>query len=274
MDKDRNMDLYITCYKEVYDYVKDKVKTPEQAMEATKETFEEIFGKSDISENIEQFLEMAKTIADKKCKEQRWKRSKRWLGKIGIALCITGFVGMLCSASFLQYIDRIPGTGYQDQELNFCLQEIFKISQSNSALDFMDNGDANSAYYYIGVGEISLIKDGAMSWVEPNEEFYVAMIQVHDEKDVGHIIDLMKEKVEPQEWFEDYFEQMGTPDHKRSWNTVSVDDFEFYVNGEYILVTYVNPELVESGQRPSTEEMQKIFDSSIRKRRIREMLNL
>lgn len=273
MDKDIKTSLYIAYYQEIYDYIKKKVKTSEQAVEATKETFEEIFKLQDEEKESEEFLEYAKKIAESKCKNQRRKRVESWLLKIGGVLCVVGFVGMLCFISYLKYIDCDPSI-VDDTEVNLCMQKIWRISQCESAYDLMDGGDALFTYYCTGIGDISLIKSGAMSWVEPDEKFYVAMIQTHNEEDVNQIISLMKEKVKPQEWFERYYNQVGTQEYQRSWNSVSIEDFDFYVNGEFILITYVDPELVKSGKRLSVKEMQKNFDKSVNGIKFKNKFNL
>jgi len=215
----------------------------------------------------EKFLELARKTADLKCKQQKGERIKNGLMITGAAICMIGLVVMLFWMSLLQYTEdgwEIGEEPNDNQELSFCMNEIFKISQSNCAADLMDKTDASAVYQYTGIGDISLIKDGAMAWVEPDEKFYVALIQVHHEEDVSHIINLMKEEMQPEEWFQDYYDDIDTIGENYQWNEVSIEDFEFYVNGDYILVTYVDPELVEGSQRPSSEEMQGWFDKCIK----------
>ena len=258
MTGDQKIIFYKKHYQEIYSYIKMRVKTPEQAVEVTGETFTEFF-KTWNEKNSEDIINIVKKIADKKCKKSRGKVFGKWLSVLGIAVFIV-LLAMLIywdaspKKNMKEALESFHEWDYKTGD-EFAVHALFAISNYPSASDFINGGDPLSAYLSAGIGDLSLIKDGAVSGGEPDEKFYVAFIQVHNEEDIGQIISLMKQRVRPDKWFEEY--------HVNNWTDVSVDDFEFYVNRDCILITYVDLELVENGKIPSVKKMRANFDAVV-----------
>ena len=273
MNMDNRTSLYTKYYQEVYDYVKDKVKTPERAVDVTQKTFAEIFKMPDIPEKSEKFMELAKNIADKKRRIPGWKIHIRE-EVIVIVLSVAITIPIL--------LDSTPEHKMEEELESWVVQwetgqwdEMFfaafsTISKLDAGADVTDRSDSIAAYTYSGVGDANLIKNGVTTWVEPNELCYVAMIQAYNEDEIDQVIGMIKNNLKPEEWF--VFEDGDAMNrtHQERWGKVSMDDFGFYVNGDCILITYIDPELVESGEVISVDEMRERFDlvMAIRKKKL------
>lgn len=115
------------------------------------------------------------------------------------------------------------------------------------------------------------LKDSsAVKWAvstDPNSEprFYAMVLQVNDIEKMSSVVEQLKENLDPDNWeYYPYDEKTGKDGERTTfWKGITKDELQFYVNQDYLLVTYVDSEAVENGYYFSSENMQQKLDDIV-----------
>ncbi len=128
--------------------------------------------------------------------------------------------------------------------------------------------EENEAWWrmHLGIESYDLVVDGAFTSTADDYQFYAALVETIDPQAAEIVINEMKTNLEPEKWTWVYYDEYFNESYFY-WEDVSVQDFQFYTNGKYIFVSYVDQDLVESGEVPGSDNMQERFDYLIEARR-------
>lgn len=132
--------------------------------------------------------------------------------------------------------------------------------------------DEYSRKKFFGLTDVSNVKwaFATETWRYP--AFYVMLLQVEDEALMENVLTQVKKNIDPYEWdYCPYDEETDSYGERTTlWEGVTIDDFQFYVNQDYLLVTYADPGGVERDVLKSSEEMQQTLDSIVRYKEVLE----
>lgn len=283
--------LYERHYDEIYSYILKKVKLPEKAADITEDVFIEVFMMID-TEDSEKFWELGKKAADNACEEyerqiRAAKREKKSSNKkvrrrislvIAVLMAILSIILKLGYASQQGKITWIEWAWQRHMTIQMGMEDVVEEDFDFIALnriagelpygtsDLLEVGtDAKLYHNLYGIDSIGYIVDGAASVnTDPERTLFAAWIEVASEDYVEIIIEEMKQNLKKEGWSYVNPTTMEEMDH---WDNVSVDDFSFYANGEYILVSYSSEEEVDGKKLRSSKQMEKIFDKMVKIKR-------
>lgn len=132
--------------------------------------------------------------------------------------------------------------------------------------------DEYSRKIIFGLTDISNVKWAIATETCRYPAFYVMLLQVEDEALMESVLTQVKKNIDPYEWdycpYEEETDSYG--ERTTLWEGVTIDDFQFYVNQDYLLVTYADPGGVERDILKSSEEMQQTLDRIVRYKEVLE----
>jgi len=142
----------------------------------------------------------------------------------------------------------------------------YELEYTEQVEDVNEREDYRKKYY--GLTDISNVKWAIATEMYVYPSFYAMILQVNDVEAMESIINQIKDNIDPYEWnYYPYDAATDTyGDRTVFWSGVTIEDFQFYVNQDYLLVTYADPGGVERGLLTSSEEMQKTLDGLVRYR--------
>lgn len=121
---------------------------------------------------------------------------------------------------------------------------------------------------YFGLTDIDDVKWAIATDMYSYPSFYAMLLQVNDIEAMEPVISQVKENLDPYEWnycpYDEETDSYG--DRTVFWSGVTIEDFQFYRNQDYLLVTYADPGGVERDLLVSSEEMQQTLDDIVRYR--------
>ena len=117
---------------------------------------------------------------------------------------------------------------------------------------------------HIGIVSYDLVAEAAMAATGFDEMFYAAYVEAVDTDAVSVLVEEIKANIQPQEW---QWYDVDTDTYKACWQDVSVEEFQFHINGKYILISYVDEEFATSKGFESYEELQTRFDKILNAKR-------
>ncbi|MBQ8558397.1 MAG: sigma-70 family RNA polymerase sigma factor [Tyzzerella sp.] len=141
-------------------------------------------------------------------------------------------------------------------DIVYLLSEIMNYTQSHGYYELNDMEDS-TLFTYTGLSDKSKMKNAVVTVVEPNEQVYALLIQVNNQEDIDVLVSEIKANLRPNEWIW-YGAESG--DDSNVWSDVFIEDFTFYTNGDFILVSSVDQSLVNRRKRLSTEAMNARLD--------------
>lgn len=138
----------------------------------------------------------------------------------------------------------------------YLLSEIMKYTHSYGYYD-LNEAEDSTLTLYTGLSDRSKMKNAVVTVIEPDERVYALLIQVYNQEDIDTLVSQLKANLRPNAWGW-YITESGA--YSNAWSDIYVDDFTFYTNGDFILVSFVEQSLVDSRDRLSTEDMNARFD--------------
>lgn len=141
-------------------------------------------------------------------------------------------------------------------DMVYLLSEIMKNTHGYGYYD-LNEAEDNTFSLYTGLSDRSKMKNAVVTVIEPDEKVYVLFIQVYNQEDTSTLVSQLKANLRPDAWGW-YVTESGA--YSNNWSDTYVDDFSFYTNGDFILVSFVEQSLVNSRDRLSTEDMNARFD--------------
>lgn len=287
LEKEAVKKLYDRYYDEIYSYILKRVKKAEIASDIIEDVFIESFMMSD-SENPEKFLELTKQLADNACKKYEsqikvsTKNKKTATKKVvrRVSVVVSVFIAVLSVILKFNYASeqgkitwiewaiqrhrtiQMGMEGVKEEDFDaFALNKICG-GLPYGTVDLLDIGVDEDIYRnFKGIDSVGYIVDGSITVVsDPEKAFFAAWIEVASEEYGEIIVEEMKQNLKTEEW--SYVDpiSMERIDH---WDNVSVDDFSFYTNKEYIFVSYSSEEEIDGKKLRSSKEMEKLFDKMV-----------
>lgn len=120
--------------------------------------------------------------------------------------------------------------------------------------------------FHLGIESYDLVKFGEVTASEADYQFYAAFVEAVDSESAEVLVNEIKSNIQPEKWaWYSYDENMN--EEMVYWEDVTIEDFSFYTNGEYVFVSYVDQDLVNSGSSVSSEELNAEFDTLLKVKR-------
>jgi hypothetical protein len=118
---------------------------------------------------------------------------------------------------------------------------------------------------YFGLTDSENIKWATATEPGTDSHYYVILLQAKDEAYVEDIIAQMKRNLDPKNWeYTPYDPETDSFGEKtNNWSHLSKDGFVYYVNEDYILVTYVDDEKAALENKVTTTDMQSTLDAIV-----------
>lgn len=150
---------------------------------------------------------------------------------------------------------------------DFALSELCLENTPYSAYYEIEQPDLENAEWmrlHLGIESYDLVVDGLFTASEADYQFYAALVEAVDSEATEVLINEMKNNVQAEKW---YWYDENVNGNKIYWEDVTMENFSFYANGEYIFVSYVDQGLVDSGKSMSSDELNAEFDALLKAKR-------